>query len=191
MVGEADSRQRGGVQNPHRAAAVLHPYGYVADERVELVAIQFAGNRRVVADRPDPAVGPRFGRPQRLCQLRFGPYLRRPDRERVERGGHRPQVQMMVVKPRQYRTGVGIDHLLGGQRFETVSDIGDLLADPDIGNPAVGQHPAPNQHVASRFSINSRTRWLSAPNAAADCGGGAGIRGASPFSGPTTSGDVA
>ena len=97
----------------------------------------------------------------------------------------------MVMKSRQYRTGFGIDHLLGVQRFEAVGDIVDSLADPEIDNPAVGQHCAPNQHVASRVSINWRTRWLSAPNAAADCGGSAGMRGASPFSGPTTSGDAA
>ena len=191
MVGEADAGQRGRVQDPHRAAAVLDPYRRVGDERVQLVAVELTCDRRVVADGADPAVGSRLGRRQRLCQLRFGAYLRRPDRERVQRGGHRPQVQMMVVQPGQHRTGVGVDHLLGVQRVEPVGDLDDALVDPDVGDAAVRQPAASNQHGASRASISSRTRWLSAPSSAAGFGGGAGTRGGSAFSGSTVSDDVA
>ena len=56
MVGQPDAGQSGRVQDPHRTAAVLDPQRSVGDERVQLFAVELTGDRRVVADRADPAV---------------------------------------------------------------------------------------------------------------------------------------
>ena len=170
---------------------MLDPYRCVGDERVELFAVELTGDRGVVPDGPDPAVGPRLGRSQCLRQLRFRPDLRRPDHEGVECGGHRPQVQVMVVEPGQHGTAVGVDDLLGVARVESVGDVGDALLDADVGDATVRQAGAANQHVASRLSISSRTRWLSAPSRAAGACGGIGTRTVSELFEPPPSGSVA
>ena len=95
------------VQDPHRTAAVLDPHGVLGDERIQLFAVELAGDRGVVADGPDPAVGSRRRPVASACaSCAFVRTSRRPDREGVERRGHRPQVQVMVVQSGQHRTGL-------------------------------------------------------------------------------------
>ena len=60
---------------------MLDAHRHIAGHGVEVLAIELARDRCVVADGADPAVGSGFGRAERLGQLRFGPDLRRPDRD--------------------------------------------------------------------------------------------------------------
>ena len=99
-------------------------------------------------------------------------------------------MQVMVVKTGQHHTGVGVDHVLGVQRFESLGDVCYPLVDANVGETTIRQCGATNQQEMSRFSTSACTRWLSSPSPAAGFGN-VGIRGTSWLCKSTVSGEVA
>ena len=62
VFGQADPAQRGGVEDPQRAAAVLDAHRNVGHDGVERGPVQVAGHRLVIADGANPPVGARAWR---------------------------------------------------------------------------------------------------------------------------------
>ena len=145
------------------------------------MAVQRSGDRLVVADGPDPAVTACRGGGQRARQVVATAYLPRPDTGGAQRGGGRPQVNVMVVQAGHDGCACDIQHLFAAVGLE-ITDGDDSLVQSDVHAGAVEQRGALNQHEATCLSASSRsTLSLSAPSSGAGAVGvGVTRQGASP-----------
>ena len=127
VFGQADPAQRGGVEDPQRAAAVLNAHRNVRHDGVQRGPVQVAGHRLVIADGADPAVRTRGGVRKYLRQFVFGAHAGWSDAERVQRGGRRADMHMMVVQSGQHGAAARVEQSLAGSHGEVVAHLVDLL----------------------------------------------------------------
>ena len=122
---QADRANRGGIEEPHLAGAVLHPHRPIWKQRVEACAIQPARHGLVIADATHPAITRRTL--ERRAEFIQSGHFRRPARRRAQRRAQGEAVQMVIVQPRQQHAAARFEHLLTGGGPQAAADLHDPL----------------------------------------------------------------
>jgi hypothetical protein len=154
VAGQADMRQRPGVQHPPAAGAVLHPHRPVDDQRVEPPAVERPGDRLVVADRPQPLA--RVERGVGLVE-RGGELVgvvddgRADPRSALDRS-QRHEVDVVVVEARQQGAPGAVDHLLAGARRQRTADRQDHTVRRSYVDEAPVDHDVTQQQATLRVA---------------------------------------
>ena len=113
-----DGVERPAVQQPHRPGAVLDSDRPPGHEAVEGVTVEVAGDRLVVVDAPEPLPGwsGGIGGGERHPDCVTGADGGRSERHRTGPGGHRRQVEVVVMEAWEQGTAAAVDHA-GARRW--------------------------------------------------------------------------
>lgn len=105
----------------------------IGKQPIESGAIELAGHRLVVTDRANPRSGFPWCRPKPSFELGGGSDLGRPRLDGTGRRRPRPQVDVVVVKPRQDHATMAIDHVVSSLLEKPRRDLEDPVAhDPEV-----------------------------------------------------------
>ena len=164
--------QSGAVQEPSGSAAVLDAHAPAGGESVEGGVVEVARDRLVVADAPDPVAGSFTQGGLERGRRANG---RGSAVDRLERGGERQQVDVVVVQGGQQRSTGPLQDSFTVARVEPSPDAGHGLArDLDVGPlPGVlGPTRRDELDAADQHGKGCSTSAVSRPNGAAAPGAG-------------------